>query len=397
MNKDKLQRAIINKIVESIDIPDSSYQLAEKRYQDISEWLCNSEHSNCADYNPHVFPQGSFRLGTVIRPINGNDQYDLDLTCNLKEGLSKAGVTQEFIKQLIGRDLEKYRKARKIQEPLEEKHRCWSLEYQDDIRFHLDIVPCIPEEENLITSLQNRMLKFVHDAKLVRSIADLAVSITDNRDQYYKVISLEWLISNPQGYALWFESRMKLAQDVLENRRLEAEVSHIDTLPTYQWKTPLQRSVQILKRHRDVMFKDKPDSKPVSIIVTTLAGHSYDGESDIFEALNSILYRMKNYVRNRKPRISNPVNPEEDFADHWDTEKGRHLRLEENFHRWIDQVQTDLDLLGQADVDFLANQSRDKFNVQIPHDEIRDILGPGSTKFYPKRVNIATPAKPWSH
>jgi len=51
----------------------------------------------------------------------------------------------------------------------------------------------------------------------------------------------------------------------------------IDELPTYRWKTPLQQVVKILKRHRDVMFLDAPDKKPMSIIITTLAGRSIPG------------------------------------------------------------------------------------------------------------------------
>ena len=27
----------------------------------------------------------------------------------------------------------------------------------------------------------------------------------------------------------------------------------VDDVPPYEWKTPLQRSIQIMKRHRDVM------------------------------------------------------------------------------------------------------------------------------------------------
>jgi hypothetical protein len=35
-------------------------------------------------------------------------------------------------------------------------------------------------------------------------------------------------------------------------------------------KTPLQQAVQILKRHRDMMFADDPEHKPISVIITTL-------------------------------------------------------------------------------------------------------------------------------
>ena len=47
----------------------------------------------------------------------------------------------------------------------------------------------------------------------------------------------------------------------LVERRLYASVEDV---PPYEWKTPLQRSIQILKRHRDVMFRDEPRRAPRS-------------------------------------------------------------------------------------------------------------------------------------
>ena len=88
--------------------------------------------------------QGSFRLGTANKPEN-DEEYDLDMGCNLRQHLSKDTNTQEQLKVLVGDELELYRKARTIKEELAEKTRCWRLEYADDLSFHMDIVPCIPE------------------------------------------------------------------------------------------------------------------------------------------------------------------------------------------------------------------------------------------------------------
>lgn len=38
--------------------------------------------SSYSEFEPHFF-QGSFRLGTAIKPLNENEMYDLDLACNL--------------------------------------------------------------------------------------------------------------------------------------------------------------------------------------------------------------------------------------------------------------------------------------------------------------------------
>ena len=41
--------------------------------------------------------------------------------------------------------------------------------------------------------------------------------------------------------------------------RLRADV---DQIPDWQIRTPLQRAVQLLKRHRDLFFLDHPERRP---------------------------------------------------------------------------------------------------------------------------------------
>lgn len=252
---------IIGEIAESLDVPDSAYEAAERRYMDLGNWMQDRSKARCAFFNPHIFPQGSFRLGTVTRPWKRED-YDLDLTCKLQEGLNKAEHTQEQLKMLVGDDLESYRRERRIQEKLEEKHRCWRLNYQDQLKFHMDAVPAIPEEEASRLILQQQVMRSGIEESLAATVASLTTSITDKRDPNYGSISSLWSISNPEGYAKWFESRMQLAKELLESRVTETMAAKLDELPAYRWKSPLQVCIQILKRHRDIMFEADPDVKP---------------------------------------------------------------------------------------------------------------------------------------
>ena len=135
---------LLEHVAETIELPESGYETAKRRYEDLSDWFGRSD-SFCVRYDPHIYPQGSFRLGTVIRPLSDDAEYDLDLGCRLRIGISKTTHTQKELKALVGRDLETYRTARRIQQKLEEKHRCWRLLYLDDLKFHMDTVPSIPE------------------------------------------------------------------------------------------------------------------------------------------------------------------------------------------------------------------------------------------------------------
>jgi hypothetical protein len=164
-----------------------------------------------------------------------------------------------------------------------------------------------------------------------------------------------------EGYALWFESRMNQG-----TRNVLVEKTQVDDIPIYARKTPLQRAIQLLKRHRDQMFIDDNEVKPISIILTTLAARAYQGESDIESAIGNMLTKMGSLVNSAKPRVPNPVNPEEDFADRWAMSEYSQLKLESNFRAWLKQAQNDFDLVGSSsDVGQITEQARLKFAVGI--------------------------------
>lgn len=385
---------VLNTILEKIELPDSAYEKAEKRYKDLGDWLHRPE-STCGNFDPHVFSQGSFRLGTAIRP-DSEEQYDLDMGCNLRRGLDKSSITQKQLKHLVGHELGLYRNARGIKEELAEKKRCWRLEYADGLSFHMDIVPCLPESDTGRGLLKRRMVensKF--DESLAQNVSQLAVSITDNTDPTYAVVNENWRISNPEGYARWFETRMKTARLIINEREMRFKAS-IDSLPYYQWKTPLQQVIQLLKRHRDTMFKNNEDSKPISVIITTLAAKSYKGESDLTSALNRVLSEMDDHISAQVPLIANPVNPAEDFADKWYDEKSAQYRLEENFYKWLYQAKADFRALCSSDdTQRIVNAAQNGLGLKLDSNSVARILGIPAVTTKPTFAIQSSDPKPW--
>ena len=389
------KKIIIDNMSKLLELPDSAYDNARKRYEDLGEWFDRKE-SAVSVHKPHIFPQGSFRLGTAIRPLDESEKYDLDLACKLRGGISKDSHTQETLKKLIGIELEAYRKARDIKNKLEAKHRCWRLAYQDDLSFHMDIVPCIPADEKrrkaILESIRNTGL----DEYVAGAASQTTVSITDDRHEGFKHICEDWHISNPEGYAQWFEYRMNPQQT-----RILLEKAQVDNMPLFKKKTPLQRVIQILKRHRDNWSKDHPDSRPISIIITTLAAKAYNGETDLVTALENVLNKMGGLVRPTKPRVPNPVDPEEDFADRWYRPDCSHLRLEDNFNAWLLQAKTDFKhLMSTTDVEFLCEQIEEKFSLRVNQSELKKKLGVSVATFNivtPKNHSIdrSSSARPW--
>lgn len=385
-------KQVIDELASCLDIPDSAYEKAEARYKDLGEWFSRKE-SHCSRFDPHIYPQGSFRLGTVVRA----DEFDLDLGCRLRSGISKATHSQEELKRLVGQDLEEYRVARGIQHKLEEKNRCWRLRYKDELEFHIDAVPSIPEayerQELLKTAMVNRGI----DVGNARSIAQYAGAITDNRMPNYKLVNPNWKISNSEGYALWFEAKMKLGSEVMTRRAAEVKAARIDELPAHRWRSPLQRAIQILKCHRDQMFAENMDSKPISIILTTLSADAYQGEVTVADTLEGVLSRMGALVRTDRPRVPNPVNPAEDFADKWYDSEYTALRLEENFWLWLRQAKADLEVLQTSeDASFIREQALTKYGAKLDSGTF-ERLGLTSAGVAAPRVHVISesPAKPW--
>ncbi len=146
------------------------------------------------------------------------------------------------------------------------------------------------------------------------------------------------------------------------------------------------------------MFRHNPDVHPISIVITTLAARAYEGESDLGEAMERILAEMGGLIHSARPRVPNPVNPAEDFADKWYTDEGRQKKLENNFFAWLAQAKADLaSITESADLDFIGGQSLQKLGASVNPVTLRQKLSLSSLAAVPPRVHVITetPAKPW--
>ncbi len=324
---------LLEVIAKELDIPESYFKQAVERYESIGEWL-ERDKSIVTQFRPEIYPQGSFLLGTVTKPVSDLDEYDLDFVSELKS-LEKTPITQEQLKNLVGDEIKSYANSHNIKSPVKESKRCWTLSYADRAKFHIDILPSIPDEEAFKQLLKSSGYSPSH-------WTDTAIAITDNTHPNYNRIHPDWTCSNPKGYAEWFRSRMQTQYDAVLKSLMEKLV---DEVPEYEIKTPLQQGIQILKRHRDIWFDQyksryDEDAKPISIIITTLAALAYNNEADLQDAIWNIVSNMHMFIArdiNGKACIPNPVNPLENFADKWQ----EHPIRETCFFDWLKQIQED--------------------------------------------------------
>lgn len=310
---------VLSNLADELDVPPSKYAEAKAHYDAVAAWL-GENGSELAPYAPTIYPQGSFAIGTAVRPV-GADDYDVDAVCLLTIG---AALTDpKNLKGMVGaRLLHPASRYKHMIDPPTGGRRCWTIKYADASKFHLDVLPAIPDGWEWLVLLG-----------VPQELAQHAIRITDRTtwDQ-----PGHWPRSNPRGYTEWFKSRMAFRLD--EAKRLLAVEKRADVtgIEDYEVRTPLQRLIQILKRHRDVRYNGD-DDKPVSIIITTLAAAAYDNEADTADALLSVVPRMRGLVTQERGGwvIRNPVNPRENFADKW-AEKPRKAEL---FFEWLNAVE----------------------------------------------------------
>ena len=324
---------ILEELARHLDVTDTEFKTITASCEAVGKYLAEGT-SSLQEYNPSIHPQGSFLLGTVVRPICEEDDLDIDLVCELNN--KPSFWTQRDLKQAVGNRLKLSDLYREMLD--DEGKRCWTLLYGDN-KYHLDVLP------SLVCENYRDIVTRYFSEGTGHNPADLAIHITDNtRDDYeIETDKDKWLISNPFGYAQWFLSSAKRAYSSQRTFAFEAK---IDPVPKYSKdKFVLQRVVQLLKRHRDKMF-DGDEYKPISIIITTLATRAYNDERNLFVALRNIASTMASKVedRNGKKWVPNPVNLTENFADRWPD----NAKLQENFYKWTEKLQEDIHRLEAA-------------------------------------------------
>ncbi|NHZ85715.1 MAG: nucleotidyltransferase [Planctomycetia bacterium] len=341
---------IFTELSTNLDISESQYNTAVSSYRAVGDYLANKD-SELHSYNPTIKPQGSFLLGTMVKPIIKDDEFDVDLVCTLN-GIPNYWV-QFNLKDKVGTRLKNSPTYISMLE--KEKRRCWTLKYSESSKFHMDILP------SLIANGYQIMLEKAMIASSFSNYDELSIRITDKKDpNYYKDMNPDnWLKSNPFGYAKWFFDKNYFGV----NKGIKIAEA-IDPLPSYQKdKTLLQRAIQIFKRHRDIMFEGD-DNKPISIIITTLAARAYQEESDLITTIKNIIDRMPNLIEEEfditlgkyVKYIPNPVNTEENFADKW----AENSLLKTNFYLWLERIKKDL---SKINISRGPSELKKSFNV----------------------------------
>lgn len=369
-----VRKELMDKIAQALDITPDMFNKA----MSVAKGLAN--YIEDQGYTVEVYKQGSFKLGTIIKPYkkDKDSDYDMDLVVQYVD--KKEKQNHSVIKQRLGDALKKSQYKDYLDK---EGRRCWTLIYPKtvtiDASFHIDLLPCLDEDASVketITPIKYR---------------NSAIAITNIKDKESNPIVYDWQSSNPKGYIQWFHElntnkynsvRTQDKKRVFEaNRTLFESVEKVGDEYT---RTPLQKVIQILKRHRDVMYTNNiyADYKPISIIITTLIGKIVEENSIVYnstyELLCQILLGLEFYAgllaagmtsdfaedfKNKKLitkhmhagkpywSIKNPADSNDNLANRWNDDPQYSIE----FFKWIKQAKNDLiDILDFSKDDILA-------------------------------------------
>jgi hypothetical protein len=319
---------LLDAICQAIEPTESQYNDAAAHYKTIGEFLAE-EGSPLHCFDPVVYPQGSMRIRSAIRPVHGKE-YDVDLVCEFKK---LPHNDPKVVKKLVW---DRFHGSDRYRTMAVEKNRCVQLNYTGD--FHMDVMPCVPGQ----TGWPKAGPVWVPDKKLD-----------------------SWKPSNPVGFGVCVETaaaKQPLQRGVfIANSAVQARAANVEPLPEEQRfsKPALIRIIQILKCHRDGFFRNNHDLAPISIIITTLATHSYERAvtqktfDSVYDLMLEVLDGMPDFIQVNQQTaefcIPNPSHPQENFAERWNNDP----KLGSWFFTWHRKVTAEVKALAEQEAEGL--------------------------------------------
>src|ERR1039458_4283236 len=214
---------LLFKVCETLQLSPTQHGKAEDRYKAIAK-VIDGPSSPFVHLSSNMYPQGSMRLGTTVKPVEG--PHDLDFVCEFT-------VSHKLVNPiaLLDEMYELFRDHGVYGGMVEKKNRCVRIIYNDE--FWLDILPACRDHINGGTCVQ-----------------------VPDREQG------KWKPSNPIAYATWFEeSSRRIVVRFDESRggliiKSSSSMQPIPDLQATEEKAILQLIVQLLKRWRDIHYAD---------------------------------------------------------------------------------------------------------------------------------------------
>lgn len=359
-----LERSIADNL-EALDISPSMFKEATEHYQSVSKFLCDQEID--ADF----YPQGSFATGTVVRPYkkDSDGYFDLDVVCrrNVAASTTMPSATRTPVENVLTKS--------GLYRPMMKSYpECLTLRYVENGKrggFRLDIVIAAYRQAEDSSSDPIAIAK---------------------HDKHW-----EWLNSNPKALINWFNavnepySMFSSGQErdrlFKSNRGIYAS---IEDVPREMERTSLQRTIQVLKRSRDVYTTNARIEEELmpSCVIMVLAGtiaQTCSPASNTIELLPTITRQLSSAVSDGQQAVDALLASATDPNDgqplvRWKISNQRALA------RWLEEIET---LIGCD-----TNDSA-MFDKCVQHVFGKDAMTPKASASFAPAI-ITKPTRPWA-
>ena len=210
--------------------------------------------------------QGSYALGTLIKPVDENDEYDADIQIVMNR--NSKSEPKEYVLE-INRILAG---NKRYADKLRLKTRCVTVDYAGD--FHLDVVPRVT----------------INNKYYVCNRIDNKFEETDGT-----------------GYRDWFNERNRITGGYLKRA---------------------VRLLKYLRDHKNSFTAKSILLTTLAGNAIKVSDEGQESVSTVADTLSTLLTRMNNYLQQHPnmPEIKNPVLAKENFNRHWDQKKYANFR-----------------------------------------------------------------------
>jgi hypothetical protein len=238
-------------------------EFLQEQWNNLAEHLKEALRKH--GYNISTWLQGSYKYGTLIKPVHLGEEYDVDVGVYFEwDDEQDVEPTPKQLREWVQRELVEYQKSceelKKVEVPA--KERCSRASYSR--QFHIDTP--------------------VYHLN------------TDSDVRRLACLTGKWEHSDPKKLYKWFK----------------------DAVSGYD-RDQLRRLVRYLKAWAAVSFDDVPDSRPSSIFLTVAATEAYQdlwaqrllGLADD-DALLAVVTTLQSRLFNER-KVGNPVDDKEDL------------------------------------------------------------------------------------
>ncbi len=288
--------ALLAEIAINIQLPPGLHAKAGDRYASVRTFI---ERPGSALHGRVMafYPQGSMAIDATISTRGTDDEYDIDIICEI----DGAGETAAELMDLLEAALDGYPQVK-----IKRQTRCMTLYYADGM--HLDVTPS-------------------RRAAPVEKVSEIVHHKSDSGDAGRYVLMNAW------GFVDWYRARtptedrfaLALNKRFYEDAGIAFAAAEVDEVPA---QTPLviknsaTVAQQLLKRHRNIAYANTDGRIPPSVVISCHAGKAAaPGFS-----LSEMLIRQARWTAraieeaeraHRLITVPNPVFELEKFTDRW--------------------------------------------------------------------------------